>query len=158
MKCKKSLVFFLDEKAVKHLLNIGGYGNRFLPEPKKNTQEAIVEVGPLKQDLIKGDSFKAGTRIKHHTDFPWLLWVINPENGQEKLAQMQEQMGRPVRKLLKEVETRWNSTYIMLERLSSERGYITNNVPPNVILLGKWSIVRAIKLLTYLVDLENVSS
>ena len=30
-------------------------------------------------------------------------------------------MGRPLRKLLKEVETRWNSTYIMLERLHSER-------------------------------------
>ncbi|KAK0134299.1 Zinc finger BED domain-containing protein 4 [Merluccius polli] len=40
--------------------------------------------------------------------------------AKERLAQMQEQ-GRPVRKLLKEVETRWNSTYIMLERLHSER-------------------------------------
>ena len=34
---------------------------------------------------------------------------------------MQEQMGKPQRKLLKEVETRWNSTFIMLERLHSER-------------------------------------
>ena len=34
---------------------------------------------------------------------------------------MQRCMGRPQRKLLKEVETRWNSTYIMLERLHSER-------------------------------------
>lgn len=59
-------VFFLDKRAVKHLLNICDYGNRFLPEPKKNTQEAIVEVGSLKQDLIKGDFLKS----KHSNQTP----------------------------------------------------------------------------------------
>ncbi|KAK0151151.1 Zinc finger BED domain-containing protein 1 [Merluccius polli] len=41
--------------------------------------------------------------------------------AKERLSQMQERMGRPLHKLLQEVETRWNSTYIMLERLHSER-------------------------------------
>lgn len=35
----------------------------------------------------------------------------------EKLALVQEQMGRPKLKLLQEVETRWNSTFHMLQRL-----------------------------------------
>ncbi|XP_016103368.1 zinc finger BED domain-containing protein 4-like isoform X2 [Sinocyclocheilus grahami] len=37
--------------------------------------------------------------------------------AKEKLAQLQQQMGRPTLKLLQEVETRWNSTFQMLHRL-----------------------------------------
>ncbi|XP_077086696.1 uncharacterized protein LOC143738592 [Siphateles boraxobius] len=37
--------------------------------------------------------------------------------AKERLAQVQEQMGRPVLKMIIEVETRWNSTYNMLGRL-----------------------------------------
>ncbi|KAJ7985135.1 hypothetical protein DPEC_G00348940 [Dallia pectoralis] len=37
--------------------------------------------------------------------------------AKERLAQVQEQMGRPVLKMIIEVDTRWNSTYSMLERL-----------------------------------------
>nr|XP_055070155.1 E3 SUMO-protein ligase ZBED1-like [Misgurnus anguillicaudatus] len=41
--------------------------------------------------------------------------------AKERLAQVQEQMGRPVLKLIIEVDTRWNSTYNMLERLHQLR-------------------------------------
>ncbi|XP_016320206.1 zinc finger BED domain-containing protein 4-like isoform X1 [Sinocyclocheilus anshuiensis] len=37
--------------------------------------------------------------------------------AKEKLALLQQQMGRPTLKLLQEVETRWNSTFQMLHRL-----------------------------------------
>ncbi|XP_036066356.1 zinc finger BED domain-containing protein 1-like [Oryzias melastigma] len=37
--------------------------------------------------------------------------------AKEKFTQVQLHMGMPVRKLLQEVETRWNSTYLMLQRL-----------------------------------------
>ncbi|CAM4530187.1 unnamed protein product [Leuciscus chuanchicus] len=37
--------------------------------------------------------------------------------AKERLAQVQEQMGRPVLKMIIEVDTRWNSTFNMLERL-----------------------------------------
>ncbi|XP_029942702.1 zinc finger BED domain-containing protein 1-like, partial [Salarias fasciatus] len=41
--------------------------------------------------------------------------------AKEKLAQVQQQMGRPTLKLINEVPTRWNSTYQMLSRLHDER-------------------------------------
>lgn len=39
----------------------------------------------------------------------------------EKLALIQEQMGKPKLKLIQEVETRWNSTFQMLQRLVDQR-------------------------------------
>lgn len=39
----------------------------------------------------------------------------------EKLAQVQLQMGGPVKKLMNEVSTRWNSTYLMLERMAEQK-------------------------------------
>ncbi|XP_070399388.1 zinc finger BED domain-containing protein 4-like [Nothobranchius furzeri] len=41
--------------------------------------------------------------------------------AKEKLAQVQQQMGRPTLKLVTEVPTRWNSTYQMLSRLHDEK-------------------------------------
>ncbi|XP_061884642.1 zinc finger BED domain-containing protein 4-like [Entelurus aequoreus] len=41
--------------------------------------------------------------------------------AKEKLAQVQQQMGRPTLKLINEVATRWNSTYEMLSRLHDEK-------------------------------------
>ncbi|KAK7916289.1 hypothetical protein WMY93_012050 [Mugilogobius chulae] len=41
--------------------------------------------------------------------------------AKEKLAQVQQQMGSPVLKLINEVPTRWNSTYHMLARMSEQK-------------------------------------
>ncbi|XP_076842109.1 zinc finger BED domain-containing protein 4-like [Brachyhypopomus gauderio] len=41
--------------------------------------------------------------------------------AKEKLAQVQLQMGGPVKKLMTEVSTRWNSTNIMLERIVEQK-------------------------------------
>ncbi|KAL3976200.1 kinesin family member 14 [Sarotherodon galilaeus] len=41
--------------------------------------------------------------------------------AKEKLAQVQQQMGRPILKLINEVPTCWNSTYQMLSRLHDEK-------------------------------------
>ncbi|KAG9261818.1 zinc finger BED domain-containing protein 4-like [Astyanax mexicanus] len=41
--------------------------------------------------------------------------------AKERLFQMQGQMGRPTLKLIQEVETRWNSTFAMLQRMYQQR-------------------------------------
>ena len=41
--------------------------------------------------------------------------------AKEKLKEVQEQLNRPVMKLIQEVDTRWNSTFLMLQRLFQER-------------------------------------
>ncbi|XP_051244075.1 zinc finger BED domain-containing protein 4-like [Dicentrarchus labrax] len=41
--------------------------------------------------------------------------------AREKLKEVQEQMNRPVMKLIQEVDTHWNSTFLMLQRLFKER-------------------------------------
>ena len=41
--------------------------------------------------------------------------------AKEKLCEIQRQMGRPEHKLVQEVDTRWNSTFSMLQRLYEQR-------------------------------------
>lgn len=41
--------------------------------------------------------------------------------ARERLLMLQNHMGKPSLKLIQEVETRWNSTYAMLERLFAQR-------------------------------------
>ncbi|KAL0151887.1 hypothetical protein M9458_052807 [Cirrhinus mrigala] len=41
--------------------------------------------------------------------------------AREKLLLLQNQMGKPNHKLIQEVDTRWNSTYAMLERLFAQK-------------------------------------
>lgn len=41
--------------------------------------------------------------------------------AKEKLAQIQQQLGTPVHKLINEVPTRWNSTYQMFERITEQK-------------------------------------
>lgn len=46
----------------------------------------------------------------------------------DKLSQLQQQHDVPVKKLIQEVETRWNSTYYMLERFIQESDLVTTTL------------------------------
>jgi len=46
-KAQDISVFFFNKKKVEHFLNVCGYGNRVFPEPKRDSQKAIVEVRSL---------------------------------------------------------------------------------------------------------------
>uniref|UniRef100_A0A674N5B4 HAT C-terminal dimerisation domain-containing protein n=1 Tax=Takifugu rubripes TaxID=31033 RepID=A0A674N5B4_TAKRU len=50
-----------------------------------------------------------------------ITYFKSSTTAKEKLQQIQVQMGRPVTKLIIEVDTRWNSTYEMLQRLYEQR-------------------------------------
>lgn len=57
--------------------------------------------------------------------------------AREQLLQSQQQLGAPLHKLIQEVETRWNSTYEMLDRLYEQRG------PVGAVLASLRTDVRA---------------
>ncbi|XP_056902533.1 uncharacterized protein LOC130533292 [Takifugu flavidus] len=50
-----------------------------------------------------------------------ITYFKSSTTAKEKLQQIQVQMGRPVTKLIIEVDTRWNSTYELLQRLYEQR-------------------------------------
>ena len=51
----------------------------------------------------------------------WAIKLILFLILKERLQNIQQQMGRPAKKLKLEVETRWNSTFEMLQSLSEEK-------------------------------------
>lgn len=55
------------------------------------------------------------------TDYSSLALIFFLLSVKERLVQIQVQLGRPTLKLIKEVETRWNSTFLMFERMYGER-------------------------------------
>nr|XP_046250116.1 zinc finger BED domain-containing protein 4-like isoform X1 [Scatophagus argus] len=50
-----------------------------------------------------------------------VTYLRSSTTAKEKLAQIQQQLGTPVHKLINEVPTRWNSTYHMLERMTEQK-------------------------------------
>lgn len=46
----------------------------------------------------------------------------------DRLAQLQKQHNQPVKKLIQDVETRWNSTYYMTERYLEQNGLVTTTL------------------------------
>nr|XP_054593165.1 zinc finger BED domain-containing protein 4-like [Nothobranchius furzeri] len=61
--------------------------------------------------------------------------LLSSTTAKEKLAQVQQQMGRPTLKLVTEVPTRWNSTYQMLSRLHDEKEAVSSKCSEAVNLL-----------------------
>ena len=60
-------MLFTHYEAVKHVLNVGGDGNGFLPESHEHPQEGIVET------MACEESFVRCAGVEHHTDLSWLL-------------------------------------------------------------------------------------
>ncbi|XP_034455384.1 zinc finger BED domain-containing protein 4-like [Hippoglossus hippoglossus] len=82
------------------------------PGEKNDVDEALV-------NMVIEDS--QPFTIVEDKGFRKLVKAFNPTyvlpTRQERLTQVQEQMGRPALKLIQEVDTRWNSTYHMLQRV-----------------------------------------
>lgn len=53
-------------------------------------------------------------KLHHNVSFNYL-------QASSKLENLQRQMNKPVHELIQAVETRWNSEYLMLERLLEQR-------------------------------------
>ncbi|KAM4534867.1 E3 SUMO-protein ligase ZBED1-like isoform 1-T1 [Fundulus diaphanus] len=66
------------------------------------------------------DQIPTLTSIRHKARHI-VTYFRSSTTAKEKLAQVQQQMGRPTLKLINEVPTRWNSTYEMLSRLHDEK-------------------------------------
>lgn len=66
------------------------------------------------------DQIPALTSIRHKSR-QIVTYFRSSTTAKEKLAQVQEQMGRPALKLINEVPTCWNSTCEMLKRLHDEK-------------------------------------
>ncbi|KAI7795648.1 putative zinc finger BED domain-containing protein 4-like [Triplophysa rosa] len=85
--------------------------------------------------------------------------------AKEKLSEIQRQMGRPEHKLLQEVETRWNSTFTMLQRLLnttllplSAEDYDTINQCLSVLSLVSGSkVIPIVKMLKHLASRQCAS-
>ncbi|XP_039616000.1 E3 SUMO-protein ligase ZBED1-like [Polypterus senegalus] len=82
-------------------------------------------------------------------------------NAKEKLSEMQQLMGRPVQKVVQEVDTRWNSTYDMLQRLYDQReavGAALSNLNTEVVPLtsGEYDIIS--ECLTLLLPLKHATA
>ncbi|XP_028658775.2 zinc finger BED domain-containing protein 4-like [Erpetoichthys calabaricus] len=82
-------------------------------------------------------------------------------NAKEKLSEMHQLMGRPVQKVVQEVDTRWNSTYDMLQRLYDQReavGAALSNLKTEVVPLtsGEYNIIN--ECLSLLLPLEHATT
>ncbi len=82
------------------------------------------------QDAIKNDSEVTGIKEKCKA-------IVSHFNrsmkSAEKLRAMQQQLKVPELKLIQDVATRWNSTYLMMERIQAQHEAITTTL----CLLGK---------------------
>lgn len=59
--------------------------------------------------------------VYYVTDFDYFCnHILVLLSVKERLVQIQVQLGRPTLKLIKEVETRWNSTFLMFGRIYGE--------------------------------------
>ena len=78
-------------------------------------------------NLVVSEAIKADTKIhqlrKSCRDI--VSFFHHSVKASEKLKEIQLQLGIPENKLIQEVETRWNSTYYMFERITEQHQAIT---------------------------------
>ncbi|KAG5872831.1 hypothetical protein JTB14_024985 [Gonioctena quinquepunctata] len=77
----------------------------------------------------------------------------------DKLKKLQEQMNVPTEKLIQDIQTRWNSTYYMLERLLEQKKvisiYILDNPDLTDLTFHQWDLVQ--KLINLLQPFEEIT-
>ncbi|KAK7925269.1 hypothetical protein WMY93_007579 [Mugilogobius chulae] len=88
------------EMGVRHAICVA-HSLNLIVKKSLNANEELSEIRDKSRKIV--GHFKSSTTAK------------------ERLSQVQVQMGRPVLKLIQEVETRWNSTFLMFQRLFDER-------------------------------------
>ena len=78
-------------------------------------------------NLVVSEAIKADTKIhqlrKSCRDI--VSFFHHSVKASEKLKEIQLKLGIPETKLIQEVETRWNSTYFMSERITEQHQAIT---------------------------------
>ena len=67
---------------MKHLLDVRKDNNLFSSEADQNSQKRIVKVWAGEEHIIQRATRILGTRVKHHSDLAWLLWMIDTESWQ----------------------------------------------------------------------------
>ena len=77
------------------------------------------------QDSIKLDPVLSGLQVKCKSI---VSHFHRSTKSSEKLRTVQEQLGMPQLKLIQDVVTRWNSTYLMFERIASQHEAITTTL------------------------------
>ncbi|XP_077970653.1 zinc finger BED domain-containing protein 4-like [Styela clava] len=108
-----------------------------------HTLQLVLKDSILEQDVIK-ELLEQCKRIVSHFSHSAL--------ANNKLTKLQKQHGLPQHKLLNSVPTRWNSIYLMLERMFEQKVAIANYVldTPNLptIDANKWNLMgKLVKLL-----------
>ncbi|XP_074036373.1 zinc finger BED domain-containing protein 4-like [Leptinotarsa decemlineata] len=77
----------------------------------------------------------------------------------DKLKKLQEQMNVPTKKLIQDIQTRWNSSYYMLERLLEQKKvisiYILDNPDLTDQTFHQWDLVQ--KLINLLQPFEEIT-
>lgn len=79
-KAMEISVIFTNNKILKHVFYVGCYDNQFLSKPEEHTQKGVIQVGPVKQHVIERHSIKLHTRVKHCSNLPRLLWVVDTKS------------------------------------------------------------------------------
>ncbi|XP_042216861.1 zinc finger BED domain-containing protein 4-like [Homarus americanus] len=81
-------------------------------------------------NLVARDSIENTEEVKHLQEKvkQIVTYFHHRVKASDKLSKLQEHHGVPVKKLIQDVETRWNSTYYMMQRFVQESQLITTTL------------------------------
>ncbi|TWW54389.1 hypothetical protein D4764_0242110 [Takifugu flavidus] len=101
--------------------NVAGTAREILREWALEEKHAVCLAHALNLIVKKAMDATPGLDNIRSKTRRMITYFKSSTTAKEKLQQIQVQMGRPVTKLIIEVDTRWNSTYELLQRLYEQR-------------------------------------